>query len=261
MGDLGGEHREGGSAHRRVRRARRPSTTSSEAQGNLVYRVLEAMLEALDRNDLRARAQARRAGRADRPPVQAVLPGARAAPGRGRRSSGPVRWSWPSRYLERIADNAVDIGERISYMVTGDFGRHRRSGRGLSAGVSAIAERYAVRPQAGRGRGRLRRTRPARRHHRRGDQDRRAGRDPPGDRRRRAATSARTALRSSWPSRAVPRRALALHRHAADQQGAGWSSGKAFLIHSRGLAQAAPGDRPQGRLARGASSRSCSRST
>jgi phosphate transport system protein len=26
-----------------------------------------------------------------------------------------------SRYLERIADNAVDIGERIAYLVTGEF--------------------------------------------------------------------------------------------------------------------------------------------
>jgi phosphate transport system protein len=26
-----------------------------------------------------------------------------------------------SRYLERIADHAVDIGERITYMVTGQF--------------------------------------------------------------------------------------------------------------------------------------------
>jgi phosphate uptake regulator len=26
-----------------------------------------------------------------------------------------------SRYLERIADHGVDIGERITYMVTGQF--------------------------------------------------------------------------------------------------------------------------------------------
>jgi phosphate transport system protein len=26
-----------------------------------------------------------------------------------------------ARYLERIADNAVDIGERIAYLVTGEF--------------------------------------------------------------------------------------------------------------------------------------------
>jgi len=25
-----------------------------------------------------------------------------------------------SRYLERIADNAVDIGERIAYLITGE---------------------------------------------------------------------------------------------------------------------------------------------
>ena len=34
-----------------------------------------------------------------------------------------------ARHLERIADNAVDIGERISYVVTGDWdgtGRPRR---------------------------------------------------------------------------------------------------------------------------------------
>ena len=29
-----------------------------------------------------------------------------------------------SRYLERIADNAVDIGERIAYLITGERELH-----------------------------------------------------------------------------------------------------------------------------------------
>ena len=29
-----------------------------------------------------------------------------------------------SRYLERIADNAVDIGERIAYLITGERDLH-----------------------------------------------------------------------------------------------------------------------------------------
>jgi phosphate transport system protein len=91
-----------------------------QAQGNLVYRVLEAMLDALDRYDLEL---ARKLPELDEPIdhlyKQFFRELARLS------DEDDIEWAssmvMASRYLERIADNAVDIGERITYLVTGDF--------------------------------------------------------------------------------------------------------------------------------------------
>lgn len=91
-----------------------------QAQGNLVYRVLEAMLDALDRYDLEL---ARKLQELDEPIdhlyKQFFRELARLT------DEDEIEWAssmvMASRYLERIADNAVDIGERITYLVTGDF--------------------------------------------------------------------------------------------------------------------------------------------
>lgn len=91
-----------------------------QAQGNLVYRVLEAMLDALDRYDVEL---ARKLQELDEPIdhlfKQFFRELARLT------DEDEIEWAssmvLASRYLERIADNAVDIGERINYLVTGDF--------------------------------------------------------------------------------------------------------------------------------------------
>jgi phosphate transport system protein len=91
-----------------------------QAQGNLVYRVVEAMLSALDKYDLDL---ARKLPELDEPIdhlyKQFFRELARLS------DEDEIEWAssmvLASRYLERIADNAVDIGERITYLVTGDF--------------------------------------------------------------------------------------------------------------------------------------------
>ncbi|HEY3318816.1 MAG TPA: phosphate signaling complex protein PhoU [Coriobacteriia bacterium] len=91
-----------------------------QAQGNLVYRVLEAMIDALDRYDVEL---ARKLPELDEPIdhlfKQFFRELARLT------DEDEIDWAssmvLASRYLERIADNAVDIGERITYLVTGDF--------------------------------------------------------------------------------------------------------------------------------------------
>jgi phosphate transport system protein len=91
-----------------------------QAQGNLVYRVVEAMLDALDKYDLDL---ARKLPELDEPIdhlfKQFFRELARLT------DEEEIEWAssmvLASRYLERIADNAVDIGERITYLVTGDF--------------------------------------------------------------------------------------------------------------------------------------------
>jgi phosphate transport system protein len=91
-----------------------------QAQGNLVYRVVEAMLEALEKYDLEL---ARKLPELDEPIdhlfKQFFRELARLT------DEEEIEWAssmvLASRYLERIADNAVDIGERIQYLVTGDF--------------------------------------------------------------------------------------------------------------------------------------------
>ncbi len=109
-------------AARRTANRRGPQTLYDliQAQGNLVYRVLEAMIDALDRYDLEL---ARKLPELDEPIdhlyKQFFRELARLT------DEDEIEWAssmvMASRYLERIADNAVDIGERITYLVTGDF--------------------------------------------------------------------------------------------------------------------------------------------
>lgn len=109
-------------AARRTAGRRGPQTLYDliQAQGNLVHRVLEACLESLDRGDLEL---ARKLPELDEPIdhlfKQFFRELARLT------DEEDIEWAssmvLASRYLERIADNAVDIGERIQYMLTGAF--------------------------------------------------------------------------------------------------------------------------------------------
>lgn len=91
-----------------------------QAQGNLVYRVLEAMAEAFAKSDLEL---ARKLEDLDEPIDHLYKQFFREL---GRlHEEEDIEWAssmvLAARYLERIADNAVDIGERIAYLVTGEF--------------------------------------------------------------------------------------------------------------------------------------------
>jgi phosphate transport system protein len=91
-----------------------------QAQGNLVHRVLDAMVACLENSDLDL---ARKLPELDEPIdhlyKQFFRELARLS------DEDEIEWAssmvMASRYLERIADNAVDIGERIQYMLTGTF--------------------------------------------------------------------------------------------------------------------------------------------
>lgn len=91
-----------------------------QAQGNLVHRVLDATLQALETNDL---SLAGKLPELDEPIDHLFKQFFRELA----RLSDEDDIEWASsmvlaaRYLERIADNAVDIGERIHYMLTGTF--------------------------------------------------------------------------------------------------------------------------------------------
>ncbi len=91
-----------------------------KAQGNLVSRVIEAMVEALDKDDLEL---ARKLQELDEPIDHLFKQFFRELA--RLQEEEDIEWAssmvLASRYLERIADNAVDIGERIGYMVTGEF--------------------------------------------------------------------------------------------------------------------------------------------
>lgn len=91
-----------------------------QAQGNLVYRVLEATCEALESSDLEL---ARKLQDLDEPIDHLYKQFFRELA--RLQDEEDIEWAssmvLASRYLERIADNAVDIGERIAYLVTGDF--------------------------------------------------------------------------------------------------------------------------------------------
>ncbi len=91
-----------------------------QAQGNLVHRVLNAMAEAFEKSDIEL---ARKLEDLDEPIDHLYKQFFREL---GRlQDEDDIEWAssmvLASRYLERIADNAVDIGERIAYLVTGEF--------------------------------------------------------------------------------------------------------------------------------------------
>lgn len=91
-----------------------------QAQGNLVYRVLDATMEAFEKKDLEL---ARKLEELDEPIDHLYKQFFREL---GRlQDDDDIEWAssmvLAARYLERIADNAVDIGERIAYLVTGEF--------------------------------------------------------------------------------------------------------------------------------------------
>ena len=91
-----------------------------EAQGNLVHRVLEACFDSLDKLDLEL---ARKLQELDEPIDHLFKQFFRELA--ALQEEEDIEWAssmvLAARYLERIADHAVDIGERIGYMVTGEF--------------------------------------------------------------------------------------------------------------------------------------------
>ena len=83
--------------------------------------MIPVALDAFSRRDLDRGGLAGRARRADRPrhpPVRRSGAGSRLGP---YRSEWGLRMMIVSRCLERIGDHAVDIGEQIAYLVTGEF--------------------------------------------------------------------------------------------------------------------------------------------
>ena len=119
MGDLGVNIAK---AARRTAGRRGPQTLYDliRAQGGLVERVVETMIEALEKNDLEL---SRKLEELDEPIDHLFKQFFRELA--QLTDEDDIEWAssmvLASRYLERIADHAVDIGERISYMVTGQF--------------------------------------------------------------------------------------------------------------------------------------------
>ena len=91
-----------------------------QAQGNLVHRVLEACIEALEKRDVEL---ALKLPDMDEPIDHLYKQFFRELA--RLHEEGDIEFAssmvLAARYLERIADHAVDIGERIAYLVTGDF--------------------------------------------------------------------------------------------------------------------------------------------
>ncbi len=108
-------------ATRRTAGRRGPQTLYDliQAQGNLVYRVLDATGEALAQRDLEL---ACKLPELDEPIDHLYKQFFRELA--RLQEEEEIEWAssmvLASRYLERIADNAVDIGERIAYLVTGE---------------------------------------------------------------------------------------------------------------------------------------------
>ena len=94
-----------------------------QAQGNLVYRVLDATREALENRDLEL---ALKLPELDEPIDHLYKQFFRELA--RLHDEEDIEWAssmvLASRYLERIADNAVDIGERIAYLITGERDLH-----------------------------------------------------------------------------------------------------------------------------------------
>ncbi len=90
-----------------------------QAQGNLVYRVLDATREALETRDLEL---ARKLPELDEPIDHLYKQFFRELA--RLHEEEDIEWAssmvLASRYLERIADNSVDIGERIAFLITGE---------------------------------------------------------------------------------------------------------------------------------------------
>ncbi|TLM77905.1 MAG: phosphate signaling complex protein PhoU [Actinobacteria bacterium] len=94
-----------------------------QAQGNLVVRLLEASMEALEKGDLEL---AKRLPEMDEPIDHLHKQFFREMSRVHDEGDAEVASMLvlASRHLERVADNAVDIGERVSYLLTG---HHRRT--------------------------------------------------------------------------------------------------------------------------------------
>lgn len=99
-----------------------------QAQGNLVYRVLDATREALEKRDLEL---ARKLAELDEPIDHLYKQFFRELA--RLHDEDDIEWAssmvLAARYLERIADNAVDIGERIAYLITGERESHQADER------------------------------------------------------------------------------------------------------------------------------------
>ena len=104
-----------------------------QAQGNLVYRVLDATREALANRDLEL---ALKLPELDEPIDHLYKQFFRELA--RLHDEEEIEWAssmvLASRYLERIADNAVDIGERIAYLITGDRDLRSTDHQSVSAG-------------------------------------------------------------------------------------------------------------------------------
>ena len=91
-----------------------------QAQGNLVYRVLDATREALEKRDLEL---ARKLEELDEPIDHLFKQFFRELA--RLREEEDIEWAsqmvLAARFLERIADHGVDIGDRIVYLITGEF--------------------------------------------------------------------------------------------------------------------------------------------
>jgi len=104
-----------------------------QAQGNLVYRVLDATREALENRDLEL---SRKLPELDEPIDHLYKQFFRELA--RLHEEEEIEWAssmvMASRYLERIADNAVDIGERIAYLITGERERLDQAAPAASGG-------------------------------------------------------------------------------------------------------------------------------
>ena len=104
-----------------------------QAQGNLVYRVLDATREAIENRDLEL---ARKLPELDEPIDHLYKQFFRELA--RLQEQEDIEWAslmvLASRHLERIADNAVDIGERLVFLVTGER-------EDIEAGASPAADK------------------------------------------------------------------------------------------------------------------------
>jgi len=90
-----------------------------QAQGNLVYRVLDTTVEALKTEDLELAAKLPELDE----PIDELYQQFFREVARSKDKS-EVKWAskmvLASRYLERIADHSIDVGERLAFLITGE---------------------------------------------------------------------------------------------------------------------------------------------